>query len=145
MRKKVLVLGANFGGMSAALSVRHELHGDVDVTVVSASDHFLFNPSLIWLPFGKRDSGDSTLSADFIAGTNTSMTVAIASGLLWTTAGGDFPLELDVGGARITVTAISGASSPQTFTVSATVVNGVAKTVPAGTKVRLWRPTVRAR
>ena len=94
---------------------------------------------------GKRDSGDSTLSADFIAGTNTSMTVAIASGLLWTTAGGDFPLELDVGGARITVTAISGASSPQTFTVSATVVNGVAKTVPAGTKVRLWRPTVRAR
>jgi len=60
MRKKVLVLGANFGGMSAALAVRHELHGDVDVTVVSASDHFLFNPSLIWLPFGKRDRADIT-------------------------------------------------------------------------------------
>jgi len=29
------------------------LHGDVDVRVVSASDRFLFNPSLIWLPFGK--------------------------------------------------------------------------------------------
>jgi sulfide:quinone oxidoreductase len=60
MRKKVLVLGANFGGMTAALAVRHELDGDVDVTVVSASDHFLFNPSLIWLPFGKRDSADIT-------------------------------------------------------------------------------------
>jgi NADH dehydrogenase FAD-containing subunit len=54
MRKKVLVLGGNFGGLTAALSVKHELQGDVDVTVVSASDRFLFNPSLIWLPFGKR-------------------------------------------------------------------------------------------
>jgi NADH dehydrogenase FAD-containing subunit len=54
MRKKVLVLGGNFGGLTAALSVKHELEGDVDVTVVSASDRFLFNPSLIWLPFGKR-------------------------------------------------------------------------------------------
>ncbi|HEY0952310.1 NAD(P)/FAD-dependent oxidoreductase [Nocardioides sp.] len=60
MRKKVLVLGANFGGMTAALAVRHELDGDVDVTVVSASDHFLFNPSLIWLPFGKRERSDIT-------------------------------------------------------------------------------------
>lgn len=60
MRAKVLVLGANFGGMTAALAVQRELHGDVDVTVVSASDHFLFNPSLIWLPFGKRDRDDIT-------------------------------------------------------------------------------------
>jgi NADH dehydrogenase FAD-containing subunit len=59
-RKKVLVLGGNFGGLTAALAVRHELHGDVDVTVVSASDRFLFNPSLIWLPFGKRTPDDIT-------------------------------------------------------------------------------------
>ena len=50
MRKKVLVLGGNFGGLTAALSVKQALDGDVDVTVVSASDRFLFNPSLIWLP-----------------------------------------------------------------------------------------------
>jgi NADH dehydrogenase FAD-containing subunit len=37
-RKKVLVLGGNFGGLTAALAVKHELHGDVDVRVVSASD-----------------------------------------------------------------------------------------------------------
>src|SRR6266508_4872286 len=60
MRKKVLVLGGNFGGLTAALSVKHELEGDVDVTVVSASDRFLFNPSLIWLPFGKRRPQDIT-------------------------------------------------------------------------------------
>ena len=34
MRKKVLVLGGNhFGGLTAALAVKHELEGDVDVTV----------------------------------------------------------------------------------------------------------------
>jgi hypothetical protein len=30
-RQKVLVLGGNFGGLTAALAVKHELHGDVDV------------------------------------------------------------------------------------------------------------------
>lgn len=60
MRTKVLVLGANFGGLTAALSVKHELHEDVDVTVLSDRDHFLFNPSLIWLPFGKRATRDIT-------------------------------------------------------------------------------------
>src|SRR6516225_4374596 len=59
-RKHVLVLGGNFGGLTAGLAVRHELHGDVDVTVVSASDRFLFTPSLIWLPFGKRAPADIT-------------------------------------------------------------------------------------
>lgn len=59
-REKVLVLGGNFGGLTAALALKHELHGDVDVTVVSASDRFLFNPSLIWLPFGKRSPDDIT-------------------------------------------------------------------------------------
>src|SRR5258708_39468073 len=59
-RKKVLVLGGNFAGLTAALGVRRELHGDVDVRVVSASDKFLFNPSLIWLPFGKRRPADIT-------------------------------------------------------------------------------------
>ncbi|WP_165372564.1 NAD(P)/FAD-dependent oxidoreductase [Nocardioides iriomotensis] len=64
MRKHVVVLGANFAGLTAALSVRHELHGDVDVTVVSPRANFLFTPSLIWLPFGKRDRGDITFDVE---------------------------------------------------------------------------------
>lgn len=60
MRKSVVVLGSNFGGLTAALAVKHDLEGDVDVTVISPSDHFLFNPSLILLPFGKRDREDIT-------------------------------------------------------------------------------------
>ena len=58
MARKVLVLGSNFGGLTAALAVRSELHGDVDVTVISPSDRFVFNPSLIWLPFGVRSEED---------------------------------------------------------------------------------------
>ena len=54
MASKALVLGGNFAGLTAALSVKRELGDDVDVTVVSKSDHFQFNPSFIWIPFGKR-------------------------------------------------------------------------------------------
>jgi len=61
-REKVLVLGGNFGGLTAALAAQHELRGDVDVRVVSASDRSLFNPSVIWLPFGKRAAGDAPLT-----------------------------------------------------------------------------------
>ncbi len=59
-RQKVVVLGSNFGGLTAAIAVKHELEGEVDVTVISPADHFLFNPSLIWLPFGKRKADDIT-------------------------------------------------------------------------------------
>jgi sulfide:quinone oxidoreductase len=58
--KRVLVLGGNFAGVMAALSLKHELGGDVDVTVLSKSDRFQFNPSLIWVPFGKRTRSDLT-------------------------------------------------------------------------------------
>jgi sulfide:quinone oxidoreductase len=60
MSKKVVVLGANFGGLTAALALKKDLKNDVEVTVISDRDYFLFNPSLIWLPFGKRDEGNVT-------------------------------------------------------------------------------------
>ena len=56
--KKVVVLGGNFAGLTAALSVKQDLGDDVDVTVVSKSDLFQFNPSFIWIPFGKRKAKD---------------------------------------------------------------------------------------
>lgn len=50
----VLVLGGNFAGLTAALNVKRALADQADVTVVSKSDQFQFNPSFIWIPFGKR-------------------------------------------------------------------------------------------
>jgi sulfide:quinone oxidoreductase len=62
--KRVLVIGGNFGGFTAALELKAELGADVEVTVVSAADRFLFNPSLIWLPFGKRRAADITFALE---------------------------------------------------------------------------------
>lgn len=56
----VIVVGGNFAGLTAALELKHELGTEALVTVISASDRFVFNPSLIWLPFGKRDATDIT-------------------------------------------------------------------------------------
>ena len=58
MAPKALVLGGNFAGVTAALSLKRELGADVDVTVVSKSSRFTFNPSFIWIPFGKRTARD---------------------------------------------------------------------------------------
>lgn len=60
---------------------------------------------------------------------------------LWTTSSSDFPFDIGVGGERMTVTGISGSSSPQTFTVARSV-NGVIKPQTVGTDVRLWQPAI---
>lgn len=58
MSARVVVLGTSFAGMTAALHVKQVLGADADVTVVAPHDRFVFNPSLIWLPFGKRSAGN---------------------------------------------------------------------------------------
>jgi sulfide:quinone oxidoreductase len=60
MAANVLVLGSNFAGLTAALALKHDLRDDVEVTVISKSDRFVFNPSFIWIPFGKRTPQDIT-------------------------------------------------------------------------------------
>ena len=52
----------NFAGLTAALTVQHELRGDVNVTVLSANNQFLINPSLISLPFGNRAPDEITFT-----------------------------------------------------------------------------------
>lgn len=58
---------------------------------------------------------------------------------LWTTNAAHFPFDILVGGERMTVTNITGSSSPQTFTVTRSV-NGIVKSQVADTRVRLFRP-----
>jgi len=70
-----------------------------------------------------------------------SLSVATASGPLWTTTADDFPFDVEVGGIRVTVTAISGGSSPQTFTVTGATVT---KALSSGSAVTVWRPPVLA-
>lgn len=58
--KKVLVLGGNFAGVTAALKTKKLLKAEGDVTVVSPSADFLYVPSLIWVPFGRRKLAEIT-------------------------------------------------------------------------------------
>lgn len=51
---KVAVVGGNFAGLTGALELRRQLGDDVEITLISKDDKFVFIPSLIWVPFGWR-------------------------------------------------------------------------------------------
>lgn len=91
---------------------------------------------------GRYGTEYSTLSSSATSSA-TSLSVATSTGPLWTTAAGDFPMDIIVAGERMTVTAISGSSSPQTFTVTRSV-NGVTKAQSSGAVVNFFTPSVRA-
>lgn len=84
------------------------------------------------------NTGGSTLAVGVSAGA-TSLSVATATGPIWTTTPAHFPFTIAVGGERMTVTNITGSSSPQTFTV-VRAVNGVAKAHSTGAAVALAQP-----
>lgn len=94
---------------------------------------------------GRVDSAASSLAAAVASGATT-LSVAVADGVLWRTGtppGGSADIQVTIGdvgaGERMTVTDVSGAGSPQTFTVTRGV-NGINRDWPAGATVRLWRP-----
>lgn len=89
---------------------------------------------------GRLDTGGSTLETT-VNSSAASLSVATTTGPLWTTDGGHVPFDIAMGGERITVTAVSGASSPQTFTVTRSV-NGIVKGHTAGAEISLWQPMV---
>lgn len=94
---------------------------------------------------GRLDTGGSTLSSSATA-TTTSLSVATSTGPIWTTTAtfpADFPFSIGIDGEQITVTAISGSSSPQTFTVIRAV-NAVTKAHLTAANVALWKPGVLA-
>lgn len=85
------------------------------------------------------DSGSSSLTSD-ITDSATSISVTTTEALdLWVEGAVDFDIE--VGGEQMTVTNISGATSPQTFTVTRAV-NGITKSHSAGDRVALWTPPI---
>lgn len=51
-RPKVVVVGGGFGGLESAFMLRMRMHDDVDISLVSDRDSFLFKPNTIYIPFG---------------------------------------------------------------------------------------------
>lgn len=85
----------------------------------------------------KIDGATSTLVSG-VSASATSIAVA-TTGPLWSTTG-SFPIPIRVAGEVMNVTAVTGASSPQTFTVTRSV-NGVSKAQTAGAVVSLAKPS----
>ena len=56
--KKIVVVGANFAGSTAALEIKRKLKDKVEVTVIDKKENSLYFPSLIWVPIGRRQIED---------------------------------------------------------------------------------------
>ena len=91
---------------------------------------------------GRADTDGSYLSSGVTA-TVTSLPVTTYDGPRWVTDPAQMPFDINVGGERMTVTAVSGTGLSQTFTVVRSV-NGVVKTHASFEDVRLWQPMVLA-
>ena len=88
---------------------------------------------------GRADTEGSELASGVDAD-DTSWSVSTTSGPVWinsTDHASMFPFDIRIGGERVTVTAISGTTSPQTFTVTRSV-NGISKSHDAGVSLSLW-------
>lgn len=80
------------------------------------------------------DSGASTLQTAVPAGV-TSLSVVVADGQFWSTAVGDYPRDLNIGGVKVTATAVATAvGTSQIFTVNTTPYP-----LYGGASVTLWR------
>lgn len=130
-------------------------YGDVYLLVLGYSERltqFEWQITFNCVPYGSWDtaisgvsrvqaSEHSTLAA---AATSTATTLSVRSeAALWATSAafpGDFPFDVLVDGERMTVTAVSGTSSPQTFTVVRSI-NGVVKAQPEDARVTVFAPS----
>lgn len=113
-------------------------------TIVSMASGFGFT-NITFTPAAEEPpTGTFGGAGDFIRRVDqTSLSVATTLGPLWTTTPAQMPIHLNVDGEKVTATAISGATSPQTFTVTRAV-NGVQKAHSVGASVSLWDPARRA-
>lgn len=94
----------------------------------------------------QRVTGDgSTLAADITSSATSLQIASTAAGGVWTTDAAHFPLDVVIGGERITLSAISGSSSPQSATVSARAVNGISKSHSADDAVEVADPAIVAK
>lgn len=92
--------------------------------------------------YGRADTDGSVLASAATSASTSLLVATTTSGSpVWTTASTDMPFDINIGGERITVTAVSGSVSPQMFTVIRSV-NGVVKSQVAGADVRLWTPAI---
>jgi sulfide:quinone oxidoreductase len=61
-----IIIGGSFAGMTAALEIKRKGKEQHKVILIDKSPLFLFIPSLIWVPFGRRDIKDISFKKEGI-------------------------------------------------------------------------------
>ena len=64
--KTTVIIGGSFAGMTAALEIKRKGKENHKVILIDKSPLFLFIPSLIWIPFGRREMKDISFRKDAI-------------------------------------------------------------------------------
>jgi hypothetical protein len=152
--QRLAALNVLFGKRIVVQAPPARLGGDISQIVIGITEtitHFEHRITYVCQPespyriltldsadFGHLDADGSTLTED-LTPTQATMLVSSPTSSLWTTDPTDLPVDVVAAGERMTVTNITGTSSPQTFTVTRSV-NGVVKAAPAGTTVALAQP-----
>lgn len=88
---------------------------------------------------------NATLGADITLGTSTSMSIVTTGELGELLEVGSsaptFPFDVNIRGAQVRITSITGSSSPQTAVIEADTINEVEKIAAAGSRITLWKPS----
>jgi hypothetical protein len=85
--------------------------------------------------------GAATVTGGTCVGTTGTGTLIVTSTSPLTNTGGEFPLDLSWNGERVTVSGVGGATSPQTFTVTARgVAPSVARVHATGEALEIYKP-----
>ena len=66
MKKRIVILGGSFGGLTSALELRRRLGRRAEITVISPDSRFVYLPSLPWVVTGHRTGKHLTLSVERI-------------------------------------------------------------------------------
>ncbi len=69
-KKRIVILGSNFSGFTAALAVKNLVRSNHDVTVISRNDHLVFHPSLTRLVLGARAADQTAFAVSDIFATH---------------------------------------------------------------------------
>jgi hypothetical protein len=148
-------LACDLGARYTAAHMPTQYPGDLDQVLEYYTETFdaifwaatlIGSPAQVWRVWvlddptlGHLDFEGQNLAAGVTA-TATSWSIATPAGIpLITTSVGDMPIDLNVEGEQVRITAVSGASSPQSATVTRSV-NGVVKSHVSGTVITAWAP-----
>ena len=81
MTRKITIIGTGFAGLAAAEKYR-KLDGDAEITIIGKQAEFVYLPSLIWIPSGKRKGSDIVVPlASYFARRNIKFHQGAATGI----------------------------------------------------------------